>query len=144
MGFFSWNTQDTHRSISNKYSEKKTFPVTMLDDKGNTWTEPNYEGYGVFGGKDYYELLAEMNGFTSDLTGEQYTDKAREYGINLAFGHMFGQTENTSGDHTTGIKYPNLVENPNSWNYKPSGPVSCKYQGFFYEEELDEMHEMEE
>jgi len=58
MGFFSWRTQDTDKSISNAYSENGTFPVFMIDDKGNIWYEDEYEGYGEFGGKDYYELLA--------------------------------------------------------------------------------------
>ena len=61
MGFFSFFTQDTHESIPNTFSNRPTFPVTMADDKGNTWVENDYEGYGVFGGKDYYELLDEMN-----------------------------------------------------------------------------------
>ncbi len=58
MGFFSWKTMDTDKSISNAYSNRGTFRVQMVDDKGNVWTEDNYEGYGVFGGKDYYELHA--------------------------------------------------------------------------------------
>ena len=62
MGFFSWKTQDTDRSIANNYSTRKTFTVVMIDNKGNKWVEQSYEGYGVFGNKDYYELLAEMNG----------------------------------------------------------------------------------
>jgi len=66
MGFFSWKTQDTDRSISNTYSNVKTFTVEMIDNAGNIFTEDNYEGYGRFGGKDYYELLAEMNGFVSE------------------------------------------------------------------------------
>ena len=85
MGFFSWNTQDTDKSIANQYSNRKTFRVQMMDNKGNVWTEDNYDGYGRFGGKDYYELLAEMNGFTSDKTGDEYTDEARGDGITLAF-----------------------------------------------------------
>ena len=74
MGFFSWKTQDTHDSIQNIHSEMHTFPVQMHDNQGNVWEESNYDGYGVFGGKDYYELLAEMNG----LVG-------RSEGIRLAF-----------------------------------------------------------
>ena len=38
----------------------------MIDNEGNVWTEESYEGYGVFGGKDFYELVAEMNCFESD------------------------------------------------------------------------------
>ena len=46
MGFFSWKTQDTDRSIANNYSNKSVFSVTMTDNKGNRWHEHNYEGYG--------------------------------------------------------------------------------------------------
>ena len=61
MGYFSWKTQDTGRSISNIDSCRGSFPITMIDNKGNRFHEENYEGYGVFGGKDFFELLAEMN-----------------------------------------------------------------------------------
>ena len=60
MGFFSFMTQDTERSISNRYSARGTFKVIMSDDKGNHYVEHNYDGYGVFGGKDYYELVDEI------------------------------------------------------------------------------------
>ena len=53
MGFFSWHTNDTHDPIWNTWTGKaKT--VYMIDNKGNTWREDDYEGYGEFGGKDYY------------------------------------------------------------------------------------------
>ncbi len=139
MGFFSWKTMDTDKSISNESSVRGTFRVQMMDDKGNVWTEDNYEGYGVFGGKDYYELLAEMNGFVSqkgltyEVDGEAYTDEARSYGISLAF------KDNGSGDRTFGIKYPNLVEMADGWSYEHWGPESCSDQGYFYndDEEFD-------
>jgi len=123
MGFFSWKTQDTDRSIANSYSGRETFTVYMTDDKGNKWKEDNYEGYGVFGGKDYYELLAEMNG------------KAGRYdGISLAY----------SGEQ---IKYPNLSE-AEDWPYIEIGPEICPDQGYFYddgeEEECEEDDEVEE
>jgi hypothetical protein len=66
-----------------------TINVHMFDDKGNNWSEDQYEGYGDFGGKDYYELLSEMNG------GES----CRDEGITLAFSEK------------DGIKFPALVEN---------------------------------
>ena len=56
MGFFSWITEDTGRSIVNAYSGLETFKVIMTDDKGNQFVEEDYEGYGEFGGKDYHEL----------------------------------------------------------------------------------------
>jgi len=129
MGFFSWNTMDTDNSIANEHSNRKTFRVQMMDNKGNVWTEDNYDGYGRFGGKDFYELLAEMNGFTSDKTGDEYTDEARGEGIALAF------DGNSSGVGTEGVYYPNLVEQAKGWRYEMAGPDSCDYQGYFYDEE---------
>jgi hypothetical protein len=128
MGFFSWNTQDTDKSIANQYSNRKTFRVQMMDNKGNVWTEDDYEGYGRFGSKDYYELLAEMNGFASDKTGDEYTDEARGFGITLAF------EGNGSGVATEGVYYPNLIEKADGWVYEMGGPDSCDYQGYFYDE----------
>ena len=117
MGFFSWKTNDTNRSIANAFSNRETFTVHMIDDKGNVWTEDNYEGYGVFGGKDYYELLAEMNG----------KESSRDAGIDLAF-----------DANERDVKYPMLVESVREW--KNEEPESCDYQGYFYgdEDEDDE------
>ena len=129
MGFFSWNTMDTDRSIPSQYSNRKTFRVQMMDNKGNVFTEDNYEGYGRFGDKDFYELLAEMNGFESDKTGDEYRDEARGFGINLAF------KDNPNGIGTKGVLYPNLIEQANGWVYNESGPDNCEYQGYFYDEE---------
>ena len=95
MGMFSWKTNDTRRSIKCVISEKPTFRVYMVDHLGNQWVEDNYEGYGVFGGKDFYELLAEMNGlrptdslkpdspFNCGWEDNSYTDKMRLLGIEL-------------------------------------------------------------
>lgn len=108
MGFFSWKTQDTNRSISNYHSGKKTFKVFMTDNKNNAWIENNYAGYGEFAGKDYYELLAEMNGLES----------SRDAGITLSF---------SGKPHIT----PNLNEKLTDW--KNEEPKICKKQGYFYE-----------
>ena len=79
MGFFSWKTQDTDKSISNMYSSRHSFKVYMVNplNLDEYYREDNYEGYGVFGGKDYYELLAEINNVGSN----------RDEGIKLAFHH---------------------------------------------------------
>ena len=132
MGFFSWKTQDTDKSIANEHSNRNTFRVQMIDNKGNVWTEDNYDGYGRFGGKDFYELLAEMNGFVSDkyeIGTDEYTDEARGFGISLAF-----SKDNHSGVGTEGVYYPNLVEKAEGWVYEMGGPESCDYQGYFYDE----------
>jgi hypothetical protein len=111
MGLFSWKTQDTELSIPCEGASRKTFPVIMLDDKGNKWKESEYEGYGVFGGKDFYELLAEMNGIGSD----------RGDGISLSY----------SGKPFIS---PNLVESEN-WTWREEHPENCEYQGYFYDDE---------
>jgi len=133
MGFFSWITQDGNNSIANQFSNRSTFNVVMVDNKDNKWVEDDYEGYGVFGGKDFYELLAEMNGVVCDLEGEEYTDFMREKGIELAF------KNNPSGDNTPGVLYPNLVEDADYWEWLNEGPESCEFQGYFYiDDDLDE------
>ena len=116
MGFFSWKTSDTKRSIPNIYSEKRTFDVTMLLPDGRKFTEHNYEGYGVFGGKDFYIALAEINNAPKELKD----DEKRNWGIKLSF----------SGNHHM---QPRLVQN-SDLNYddvEDSEP--CEHQGYFYE-----------
>jgi hypothetical protein len=98
----------------------------MVDNKGEIWTEHNYEGYGVFGGKDYYELVAEMNGLDSD----------RQAGIDLAF------KDSPSGRNPSVI-FPNLVEDPYVWIYTSESPDNCPHQGYFYPNE-DEEYEYED
>lgn len=111
MGFFSWKTQDTNRSISNQYSDKGTFTVYMVNPKtGEAYKEDNYDGYGRFGGKDYYELLAEINGKEPD----------RNKGIDLEFS-------------ASPVLHPILVEDVNKWEaFVGDKPKSCEYQGYFY------------
>lgn len=110
MGFSSWLTQDTNRSISNMYSSKPVFTFYMLDNQGNVWKEDCYEGYCMIGGKDYFELLAEMNNFTD-----------RKVGIRLYF-----------EDTDKYIIYPNLVENLKGWTWVNEKPMQCPHQGYFY------------
>ena len=109
MGQFSWFTQDTHEKIVN-YADNTVY---MTDDNGHIWEEDCYEGYGVFGGKDFYELLSEMNGGPDD----------RNVGIDMAFaGNFHGENPD--------LKYPNLVTNPEGWVYTPESPKTDPDQGF--------------
>lgn len=116
MGFFSWKTMDTNRSIANVYSSRKPFTVCMTDDKGNRYIEHEYEGYGDFGGKDYYELLSEMNGGSGD----------RSEGIEMAFADGY------RGGNNPNVKHPNLTEDVN-WEWRNEVPDRCPDQGYFYE-----------
>jgi|TARA_R110000744_G_scaffold21995_1_gene56465 hypothetical protein len=110
MGVFSFITTDTKDSVPNKWQEKRqTFTVYLKDDKGNVWKESQYEGYGEFGGKDIYELIAEMNGFVG-----------RDEGINIYF-HPIGD-----------MKFPNLVIDK-SIEWENQLLLDCPDQGHFYE-----------
>ena len=96
-GQFSWMTQDTGQQIGSQDENK--IPVYMFDDKGKYYYENDYDGYGVFGGMDYYELLDKMNGGSGD----------RSRGIDLAFGK-----EKTGSE----ILFPALVTKPDKFNYR--------------------------
>ena len=84
----------------------------MTDNKGNQYVEDDYEGYGVFGGKDYYELVAEMNGRDTD----------RATGISISF---------ELPDIKDEFLFPSLSENG---EYHGKWPNNCPDQGFFYSE----------
>lgn len=73
MGFFSWLTSDTGKSI--RANDKRS--VYLLQPNGQPpIAEHSYDGYGRFGGIDAYVWLFENNeqlfkGDTSELTDEQ-------------------------------------------------------------------------
>ena len=84
MGFFSWKTSDTNKSIANVYSRRRTFHVHVITHDRKIFTEKEYNGYGVFGGKDIYTLIGEMNGIkgkTSDNIRSKTFDKLLAGGI---------------------------------------------------------------
>ena len=131
MGFFSFKTQDTDRSIPNVHSGKPTFKVHMIDKEKNVWTEESYDGYGVFGGKDFFELVAEMNGLTATeeqikahpygkTDAQKYTDIMRGIGIDIYHNWEPGT-----------FYSPTLAEKKDcEWIGTP--PKGCEYQGYFY------------
>lgn len=63
MGFFSWKTSDSDKSIANNSQDvREVFTVYVITPDGKIFIEKDYEGYGVFGGKDIYTLIGELNG----------------------------------------------------------------------------------
>lgn len=90
MGFFSWLTADTEESIANAWTDRCK-PVYLLQpDNAPPIYEPEYDGYGVFGGKDVHEWLIEANAdaLDLDLTGKS-PDQLRMMGIALDVGSVF-------------------------------------------------------
>lgn len=133
MGFSSFLTNDTQRSISNRYTSRGALPVVMCDNKGNHWEEVAYEGYCSFGGMSYFVLLAYMNGAIDELileTEDNYPEfsKARGVGIRLY------------SEKAEGTLYPNLVESENfflGWTWINERPEDCPEQGYFYAHECE-------
>lgn len=120
MGFHSFKTHDTNRSIPNKHSSRKCLTVHMVNPiNGRVYIDTNYSGYGVFGGKDYYILLAQMNGLEPEIDGPH---TMRDLGLRLFF--------NPKVDTI----YPVLLENPKEDPavYQWLQPLLCDEQGYFY------------
>jgi hypothetical protein len=72
MGFFSWKTCDTKKSIWNMHTVRGAKkPVYMLMPNGQKPIGGLYDGYGRLvtpqGNVEIYEKLAEINGYTDDL-----------------------------------------------------------------------------
>ena len=118
-GQFSWMTHDTGNQIGSE--KENTINVTMFDDKGNKWEEKRYDGYGEFGGMDYYTLLAKMNGIENADRGD---------GLDIAF-----NKKKVKGK----VLFPALVENPKRFNFKKHdftvAPEDDENQSWYQEEE---------
>ena len=136
-GQFSWITQDTGDQIGSQ--EQNTIDVYMYDNQGNWWYEKGYEGYGEFGGMDYYELLAKMNGYSEeDLKKSQ---KMRDIGIDLAFGKI------KTKDKKKKTLFPALVTDPR-YNWKrhdfTQEAESDPNQSWYQEPEFDDEDEYDD
>lgn len=57
MGCFSWKYANT----DNKRRLRIGSPAYLMCPDGTVIREPSYEGYGRFGGRDVYELVADWN-----------------------------------------------------------------------------------
>ena len=137
-GQFSWMTHDTGKQIGSE--RQNTIDVWMYDNEGNSWYEDRYEGYGEFGGMDYYELLAKMNGYSEeDLEKGQ---EMRGIGIDLAFGKL------KTKDKKRKVLFPALSSSP-KYNWKrhdftqeaESDPNQSWYQEDDYDEYDDDYYD---
>jgi hypothetical protein len=119
MGFFSFKTTDTNKSVSNIHSDRGALAVYLIDNKGNKFYEPNYRGYGIFGGIDIFILIAEMNGHTFDdnIDPDEQYDKLRDIGIDLFYDNPEALT-------------PNIFEAPSKFENKRL--EACEFQGYYY------------
>jgi hypothetical protein len=118
MGFFSFITTNTGMSIANIHSPQYTIPVVMVLPDGTMYKEEAYEGYGVFGGKDFFHAVAEING-----------EDATAIGVD-----MYHEPEKYRGKD---LKFPQLLEiidgefNLEDLDFSKR-PKYCEFQGYFY------------
>ena len=131
-GQFSWMTQDTDTQIGSE--KQNTIKVYMYDNEGNQWFEKKYDGYGEFGGMDYYTLLAKMNGYSEEDLSKKGMEM-RDLGIDLAFKKL--KTKIKGGK----VLFPALVEDPR-FNWKrhdfTQEAESDEYQSWYQEPEYDD------
>lgn len=148
MGMFSWITSDTEESIGAVGTGHERMVYLLIPDAfgGGSFKEDAYEGYGVFGGHDVYEVVALWNLELEEL--ERFGDLTLEN----KFGEIIAQDGSEEDLRGLGIsiacydkdnarlKYPiKLVENP-ELRYEDVPPSkSCPSQGYFYD--YDEQHE---
>ena len=134
-GQFSWLTSDTNTQIGSE--RENTITVFMYDNEGNKWSEKDYDGYGNFGGMDYYDLVATMNGYTEEdvKTMKGSFKELRQLGIDLAFGKI------KTKDKKKKTLFPALVEDPR-FNWKrhdfTQEAESDPNQSWYQEEESDD------
>lgn len=120
MGLFSFITQEGRPIPVQRTKNDRFFTVYMHSPDGRTWKENQYQGYGVFGGKDIYVLIAELN--IPDHT-EKTEDELRDIGIDI----YYRKTPTTVDE-----AFPVLTQKP-VWTEKDQD--SC--DGFYEPPEAD-------
>lgn len=118
MGFYSFKTIDGE-SIRNAFSSKGAFKVFMIDNKNKVYPEFAYQGYGVFGGKDFFVLTYEMN-----TNKKVNPDNKKEFEIAREKGMKIYDSDDKN------VKYPIFSRKVIKW--KNEKPESCEKQGYFY------------
>ena len=132
MGYFSWLTSDTNKSIpvcreDQFLKETVNGPIYLLCPNGDKLEEKDYHGFGVFGNKDVYELVALWNAPEEcyDENGQLLDSSDLRYiGINLACYDKDNEK----------LKYPIKIVEDKNLSYEEVPPAkSCPYQGYFYD-----------
>ena len=117
MGFVSFKTMDTDESIMNSHSEFPTW-VKIITPFGVACESCTNDGYLRFDGKDYFELLAEINGYTNDSSNPEYL---RVMGLELFY------------NFEDSTQYPKVVSMAYDGDYVdlPHKPQFCPNQGYW-------------
>ena len=130
MGFFSWKTSDTKKSISNRFSDCGALPVYLITPDNQKIYEPNYEGYGIFGGFDAYALLARWN-YPELCNGDD--DHDRDIGVRRSDSD---DPWNEPYKQSKRLKYPLKFAENSELNYEELEPAEvCPNQGLIFDPE---------
>ena len=130
MGFFSWKTCDTERSVPNVYASgsdlgesRQAFTIYLLSPDGNHIQEDAYEGYGVIGGVDVFVWWGKQNHpeECEGLTDDEIRVKV----------FSFERSNGTNGG-VTNCKFPiKIAEHPVDYD-SVGESENCEFQGYFY------------
>lgn len=83
MGQFSWLTKQGEQIRNEHHCGQKVWMVFKSDDGVNVVVKENqYEGYGVFGGVDYYETVFHMN---QSIIPNKLDQEQRLIGIDICY-----------------------------------------------------------
>lgn len=127
MGFFSWLTSDTGKSIANSASSRRTFPCYVICPDDSLIKETDYEGYGIFGGHDIYALLAKWNA-PDECIGNEEVD--RSIGIDIQY------------NRCKKLQFPIKIVEFDKYGYNDvDASLECPDQGYFYGEDFEEDEE---
>ena len=146
MGFFSWHLSDTEYCIMNRYSDELTTPVFMLLPDGRKYREDDYDGYGVFGGKDVFVAIAECNPekvaeYLNEPLGDTDEDRRGQghailfHAAELVPKHMRAYWGTMVDAEMMGLKCPRFTQNERATYGNLQPPKDCERQGYFEDSE---------
>ena len=124
MGFFSYLTADTAVSIPNRYSERQTFTVYLLSPDGEHIREDDYDGCGVFGGKDVFVLWMRHNHPELCDPEPQHEFRNRDT--------FFKQFSRTTDVGIANCEYPIKLATAPVDYHSVGASAHCPHQGYFY------------
>lgn len=138
MGFFSFITGDTGKSISNKHSVRGALPVHMVMPDDTRHGELNYDGYGTFGGVDFHHAVGWLNGIAPKDGDPEQDNGLRCPGIDLYCAWADRDAKRIKGliGDKTPI-FPRFAEGFGGLYADLNDPTPCPQQGYFYDEAED-------
>ena len=150
MGLFSFTTGDTGESIP-VGGTGRSFSVFMVLPDDTIIEEPAYEGYGDFGGRDFFGVVAEFNSpeiareyaaarksAASFDRDEEMDEEDYEQAVYFAISSAVCQLDEKHREAGISIYYdtarkklPRFARKPARWK-DLKNPKDCPYQGFFF------------